>query len=307
MSKKTNVSDLNIIQFKPERENGLHDLIPENSPKNKTVIIKASYGKESDKDLISNMNKGKLKTKEINNSNKPTFQITINNINNIYQTSTNHSHQPTCSSNNLSINEKDFIITNSPIKSSSKLNKEISDLVPIPEGNSKDIRIPIKENSSFLKYKKPYTFLWSSIPFISTIFPFLGHISVCSSNGTIHDYFSSKYISIDQLNYGSPEKIINLELNEGEMIEWDRAIKRSDKKYKRKNFSFCGNNSLKYAGYILSEVNYKGKKKYSKCDIIKLSINKGKYLSKCAIVKTWIGFVLIITCLLLIIILVSLG
>ena len=36
-------------------------------------------------------------------------------------------------------------------------------------------------------------------------------------------------------------------------------------------------------------------------------VNKGKYISKCAIVKTYIGFVLIITCLLLIIILVSLN
>ena len=109
-------------------------------------------------------------------------------------------------------------MTNSPIKSSSKLNKEINDLVPIPEVSNKSkekkFSIPVSEGSSFLKYKKPYALLWSSIPFISTIFPFLGHISVCSSNGTIHDYFSSKYISIDQLNYGSPAKIINLQLNE---------------------------------------------------------------------------------------------
>lgn len=306
MSNKSNVSNPNVVQVSPERENNFDDLIPENSPKNKTVIIKTNYEKESDKDLISNMNKGQSKKNEIKNSKKPTFQITINNINNIY-----HTHQQTNSSNNLSINEKDLIMTNSPIKSSSKLNKEINDLVPIPEVSNKSkekkVSIPVSEGSSFLKYKKPYTLLWSSIPFISTIFPFLGHISVCSSNGTIHDYFSSKYISIDQLNYGSPAKIINLQLNEGEMNEWDKAIRKADKKFKRKNFSFCGNNSLKYAGYILNSVNYMGKKKHSKCDIIKLSINKGKYISKCAIVKTYIGFVLIITCLLLIIILVSLN
>ena len=57
MSNKSNVSNPNVVQVDPERENIFDDLIPENSPKNKTVIIKTNYEKEVDKDLISNMNK----------------------------------------------------------------------------------------------------------------------------------------------------------------------------------------------------------------------------------------------------------
>lgn len=267
--------------------------------KNKTVIIKQT--KESEKDLLSQMNHLSIK-KNTKNTN-PTYQITINNINNIYQTPT----QQTLSSNNISLNEKDFTITNSPIKSSSQLKCDPSDLVVIPENVNSSPKMPKLSKDIFLKFKKPYAFLWSPIPFISTILPFIGHISVCSSNGTIHDFFSSKYISINQINYGSPYKYINLDLKENEMREWDKAIAKADKKYKRKIFSFCGNNSLKYAAFILGTINYNGKSKHSKCDIIKLGMRKSKFFSNCDVIKTYIGFVLIIVCIILIIVLVVLN
>lgn len=274
----------------------LNDVIDVDNNKNKTVIIKQT--KESEKALLSQMNHLSIKK----NSNNPTYQITINNINNIYQTPT----QQTLTSNNISLNEKDFTITNSPIKSSSHLKCEPSDLVVIPEGKASP-SMPKVSKDIYLKYKKPYAFLWSPIPFISTILPFIGHISVCSSNGTIHDFFSSKYISLNQINYGAPYKYINLELKESEMREWDRAIVKADKKYKRKIFSFCGNNSLKYAAFVLGAINYNGKSKHSKCDIIKLGIRKSKFFSNCDVIKTYIGFVLIIVCIILIIILVVLN
>ena len=67
-----------------------------------------------------------------------------------------------------------------------------------------------------LRYQKPYGILITPIPFISTILPFLGHFSICSSKGNIHDFFSSKYVSINQLNYGKPSKYIILEVSEEE-------------------------------------------------------------------------------------------
>lgn len=297
MSNESKDSEQNRDRYSENNYNKdrLDEAIDVDNTKNKTVIIKQT--KESEKDLLSQMNQIAKKT-------KATYQITINTVNNIYQTPT----QQTLSSNNISLNEKDFTITNSPIKSSSQLKCEPSDLVAIPENtNSTTVNIPKLSKDIYLKYKKPYALLWSPIPFISTIIPFIGHISVCSSNGTIHDFFSSKYISLNQINYGAPYKYINLDLKESEMIEWDKAIAKADKKYRRKIFSFCGNNSLKYAAFILGSINYNGKSKHSKCDIINLGIRKSKFFSNCDVIKTYIGFILIILCLILIIVLVVLN
>ena len=52
----------------------------------------------------------------------------------------------------------------------------------------------------------PYSIVWTPIPIITWVLPFVGHMGVCSSDGTIHDFAGPYYISVGNLAFGSPTR-----------------------------------------------------------------------------------------------------
>ncbi len=56
----------------------------------------------------------------------------------------------------------------------------------------------------------PYCLVWTPLPMISYILPFLsiGHVGICTSEGVIHDFGGSKFISVDQMSFNDPFKYL---------------------------------------------------------------------------------------------------
>jgi hypothetical protein len=44
--------------------------------------------------------------------------------------------------------------------------------------------------------KYPYCIVWTPIPLISWLFPFIGHMGIATSEGVIHDFAGPYYISV---------------------------------------------------------------------------------------------------------------
>ena len=70
--------------------------------------------------------------------------------------------------------------------------------------------------------------VWTSIPVLSYIFPFIGHVGITDSIGRIHDFGSSHYISIDQMTYGNPDKIIHFEITNDDAVSF---VKNTTEKF----------------------------------------------------------------------------
>ena len=155
-----------------------------------------------------------------------------------------------------------------------------------------------KKNNS--KYK--YCIIWSHIPLITFLIPFIGHSSIVNSYGFIHDFDSSYFIKIYNEEENGFSKIVYLNLDDSQKKIWDNVIENMDKYYKKKSFSFCGYNSFKYISNILSNIEYKGKKNYTKFDIFWLIVREGKFISKCEIFKTYFGWIIIFIIIVIIII-----
>jgi hypothetical protein len=52
----------------------------------------------------------------------------------------------------------------------------------------------------------PYSIVWTPIPIITWLLPFVGHMGICSSDGTIHDFAGPYFISVGNLAFGSPTR-----------------------------------------------------------------------------------------------------
>ena len=140
------------------------------------------------------------------------------------------------------------------------------------------------------KNRYPYCIVWTPIPFLTYLIPSIGHTGIANSEGIIHDFAASFYISIDEMSFGKPTKYFQLDLDEREKYEYDKAIEKGDLKYYHEMHNLFWNNCHSHVAYILNLIKYKGKDNYTMVDIWWMLILKGKYISLLAFIKTYLGF-----------------
>ena len=140
------------------------------------------------------------------------------------------------------------------------------------------------------------------IPLISNFFPFIGHLYIVSSKGSTHDFDSSKFVEVKDYIQKPPVKFIQLKLSEKDKIEWDKAIHKIDKIFRKKEFTLCANNSYFYVASLLNEIKYKGRNNYNNKDIFFMSIKESKYTSYTSIFFNYILLFILIIIIIIIII-----
>ena len=226
--------------------------------------------KENDEDMIEN-------TYELNEEiDNKKGNINFNDI----KTSQNE--------NNISYNNQETTDT--------KKNTNIKNVEVYPSSD-----IATQKNIDLKSSHFPYCIVWTPIPVLTYIIPSIGHTGIGNSNGIIHDFASSFFVSVDDFAFGKPTKYIQLELTEQEKYDWDRAILKGDNKYNMEEHNIFVNNCHSHVAYVLNQLNYKGRNNYNMVSIWWMLITKGKYVNCCGFFKTYIGFLIIIFIILIII------
>ena len=170
----------------------------------------------------------------------------------------------------------------------SKSQKEISQEITSIHSENTKIKTSLKIDIKHQKF--PYCIVWTPIPFITYILPFIGHTGICSSNGIIHDFAGSYFVSVDDFAFGKVTKYVQLNLNEIEKINWDKAIDKGDERYNMETHNLFCNNCHSHCAYVLNVVNYKKKSNYNMVSIWWMVTLKSKYVNFMAFLKTYIGF-----------------
>ena len=142
--------------------------------------------------------------------------------------------------------------------------------------------------------KYPYSLVWTSIPCITHLLPWIGHMGICKSNGIIYDFSGSYSINENKFFFGKPYKFAYLEPNEKEREKWDECIDKIVSKFRRENYSFFCNNCHSFCFEVLNEIKYNGKSNYGMIGVWWLIVKKGKYLSCVNVFKTYFVFIIII-------------
>ena len=170
----------------------------------------------------------------------------------------------------------------------SKSQKEISQEITSIHSENTKIKTSLKIDIKHQKF--PYCIVWTPIPFITYILPFIGHTGICSSNGIIHDFAGSYFVSVDDFAFGKVTKYVQLNLNEIEKINWDKAIDKGDERYNMETHNLFCNNCHSHCAYVLNVVNYKKKSNYNMVSIWWMVTLKSKYVNFMGFVKSYIGF-----------------
>ena len=163
-------------------------------------------------------------------------------------------------------------------------------------------QVPISTSTTIdAKHQRfPYCIVWTPIPLITTLIPSIGHTGICTSDGIIHDFAGSFYVGIDNMAFGKPCKYIMLNPTEEERAEWDKAIEKGDDQYNTEEHNLCINNCHSHCAYVLNMLNYNNKSNYTMFHIWWMLITKSKYISCMHIIKTYIGFIILVIIIILI-------
>ena len=154
------------------------------------------------------------------------------------------------------------------------------------------------------RHRYPYCIVWTPIPCLTWLFPFIGHMGIAMSSGVIRDFAGPYYVSEDNMAFGNPTKYWQLDptLAVGGAAGWDNAVSEASEIYSHRMHNLCCDNCHSHVARALNIMLYDQSKRWNMVTLCFLMLFKGKYVSWGAILKTWIPSLLLIGTLVTIII-----
>eukprot|EP00826_Nyctotherus_ovalis_P048129 TRINITY_DN5635_c0_g2_i6.p1 TRINITY_DN5635_c0_g2~~TRINITY_DN5635_c0_g2_i6.p1 ORF type:complete len:194 (-),score=38.17 TRINITY_DN5635_c0_g2_i6:185-766(-) len=125
----------------------------------------------------------------------------------------------------------------------------------------------------------PYCIVWTPIPLLTWLIPWIGHMGIATSRGVIHDFAGSYFISVDDFAFGSTHKYYQLDISDEQRAEYDRAIREADDNYREQAHNLCCNNCHSHVADVLERLNYKNGKSFNMVSVWWMLTSKGKYVS----------------------------
>eukprot|EP00033_Pygsuia_biforma_P001219 GCRY01001382.1.p1 GENE.GCRY01001382.1~~GCRY01001382.1.p1 ORF type:complete len:192 (+),score=5.94 GCRY01001382.1:144-719(+) len=107
----------------------------------------------------------------------------------------------------------------------------------------------------------PYCVVWTPIPLLTWLLPFIGHVGVCSSKGLIHDYAGSFTVSVNNMAFGKPTRYFKLkQKNIRTKVEYDSALSETATEFEQRTYNFFSNNCHDFVCVILNRLYYSGRR-----------------------------------------------
>ncbi|CAL5431858.1 unnamed protein product [Camellia sinensis] len=61
------------------------------------------------------------------------------------------------------------------------------------------------------KAKFPCCLVWTPLPVVSWLTPFIGHVGICREDGTVIDFSGSNFVSVDDFAFGGVARYLQLD------------------------------------------------------------------------------------------------
>jgi len=161
-------------------------------------------------------------------------------------------------------------------------------------------------NIDHVRCRYPFCIVWTPIPCLTWMFPFIGHLGIAMSSGVIRDFAGPYFVSEDDMAFGRPTKYWELlpDLASGGQQGWDRAISDASEEYKHRMHNLLCDNCHSHVSMALNQMRYKGCSNWNMVNVCLLMLINGKFVSIWGFLKTWIPFfILLVSMALLVLIL----
>uniref|UniRef100_T1J7C7 PPPDE domain-containing protein n=1 Tax=Strigamia maritima TaxID=126957 RepID=T1J7C7_STRMM len=131
----------------------------------------------------------------------------------------------------------------------------------------------------------PYCIVWTPIPLLSWIFPFIGHMGIAMSSGIIRDFAGPYYVSEDEMAFGKPTKYLVMDPQKAHngSMGWDRAVIDASEEYKNRMHNLIFDNCHSHVAMAMNLMHYDNRCSWNMVKLAYKMLVHGKYINKCAI------------------------
>lgn len=147
----------------------------------------------------------------------------------------------------------------------------------------------------------PYSIVWTPLPLITWILPFIGHIGICDSRGVCYDFAGSHFIGIDDLAFGHALKYVPLDTakiptrNEQSLQStYDNSIDGGNDIYEHRTHNIFLDNCHSHVATCLNRMQYANKSDWNMVSVWLLATTKGKWISPKYAIATYTPFVIML-------------
>lgn len=147
----------------------------------------------------------------------------------------------------------------------------------------------------FATDKYPFCIVWTPIPLLTWLFPFIGHMGIALSNGVIRDFAGPYFVSEDHMAFGRPTRYLVLDPTRvsGGATAYDEAVTKASAVYGTRMHNLCWDNCHSHVGMALTLMNYSGSQRWNMVRMAGWMFVCGKYVGIKGVLKTWTPFAII--------------
>ncbi|BBN00529.1 transmembrane protein 222 [Marchantia polymorpha subsp. ruderalis] len=186
--------------------------------------------------------------------------------------------------------------------------------IPDTEGLSEDSELkefkvsPAMPPVDASKSRFPYCVVWTPLPVVAWLAPFVGHVGICREDGVILDFAGPFFVNVDNFAFGSTARYVRLDIDKccfpphlsghtcengfahselGTGISWDDALRMGMHNYQHKSYNLFTCNCHSFTASCMNRLAYKGSIRWNIIDIAVLVLLKGRWVNSAAILRSF--------------------
>ncbi|XP_074288229.1 protein REVERSION-TO-ETHYLENE SENSITIVITY1 isoform X1 [Silene latifolia] len=165
------------------------------------------------------------------------------------------------------------------------------------------------------KSRFPCCLVWTPLPVVSWLAPFIGHIGICREDGSVLDFSGSNLVNVDNFAFGRVARYFQLDRRQccfpphlsahtckqrykhheyGTTISWDDALHTSMRHYESKSYNLFTCNCNSFVANCLNRLCYGGSMGWNMINVAALVLFKGKWVDGVSILRSFMPFLFVL-------------
>ncbi|KAL3723776.1 hypothetical protein ACJRO7_035878 [Eucalyptus globulus] len=159
----------------------------------------------------------------------------------------------------------------------------------------------------------PYCIVWSPLPVISWLIPFIGHVGICREDGVILDFAGPNFVCVDNFTFGAATRYLQIskekcsflpcksDYNEDQnqedefgrdVLTWDEALRKSTQEFQHHHYNLFTCNCHSFVANNLNRLGFQSGG-WNMVNLAILFLLEGRWLNKAAILRSVLPFVIV--------------
>jgi len=126
--------------------------------------------------------------------------------------------------------------------------------------------------------------VWSPLPPITWLVPFIGHLGIADSDGVASDFRGPYFVGDDgRMAFGQPTRAVRIDIGQGGISaeRWDEAVREANEIYRGRMHNICCDNCHSHVACALNRMPVPPSfgSKWNMVNLASLVFFKGRFLS----------------------------